>query len=438
MTELEMRPADLRDRVGSMLSDGTALRDLINLDTREVAGRVLNDPQVYRLELRKIFARSWVGVAHETEIPEPGDFVLRHIGEDAVIVTRTADGSVSAVLNVCAHRGMEVCWSDAGNQSQFKCPYHGWVFDGTGKLLGAPFEQEMYGDWDKSQYGLRMARVEIRAGIVFATFDRSGAPLEDWLGDAGWYVDRCKTADMEAMGPPARMLTHANWKVPMDQFAGDSYHSLTTHKSGLEVGLIPVDESMLSDLKKLGVDMVHVSTPQGHGVSCFNPMNATTGSIGTEVDTEDPYNFEDRPLLIELFPQTVLIGGRTISMPDGSPLVSGTLMTMDPKGPNAFNWSSTPLVGKGTSAQTKTFLRRMNQLENALLGADDYEQAPSMQRASRGVLGQDQPMRYNTLMGETRPEHWPGPGTVHSGISRDDCQWRFWQRWFDLITAVDG
>src|SRR5882757_6059939 len=115
----------LAGRADSVLQDGTTVRDLVDLDRREVSMRVLSDPELYRLELQHIFTRAWVGLAHVNEIPNAGDFVLRHIGEDRVIVTRTPKGDVSVLLNVCAHRGFELCWADEGNSATFKCPYHG-------------------------------------------------------------------------------------------------------------------------------------------------------------------------------------------------------------------------------------------------------------------------------------------------------------------------
>jgi len=68
------------------------------------------------------------------------------MGEDRVIVTRNAEGEIAVLLNVCSHRGFEVCRADHGNTHSFKCPYHGWAFDTSGNLLGAPLDKEMYGN----------------------------------------------------------------------------------------------------------------------------------------------------------------------------------------------------------------------------------------------------------------------------------------------------
>jgi hypothetical protein len=75
-----------------MLADGTMLSELIDPERREVDLRVLSDPLIYELEMERLFTRTWIMVGHETEVPEPGDFVLRTIGEDVVIVSRQDDG----------------------------------------------------------------------------------------------------------------------------------------------------------------------------------------------------------------------------------------------------------------------------------------------------------------------------------------------------------
>src|SRR5581483_5525354 len=165
--------------IGPLLSDGTPISDLIDLDRGRMSLRLFSDPEVYQAELRWLFARTWNVVGHDSEVPTAGDFVVRRIAEDSVIMTRGRDGEISVLLNVCSHRGMAVCRSEAGNSSSFKCPYHGWVYGSAGNLVGAPFERDMYGDGlPKADLGLRRARVQTHAGIVFANWDSQAPPLE--------------------------------------------------------------------------------------------------------------------------------------------------------------------------------------------------------------------------------------------------------------------
>ena len=113
-------------RTNPVLSDGTPVSDLIYPDTREVQMRVLSDREIYQLEMEKIFGKTWLMLGHESEIPNPGDFMVRDMGEDSVIVTREKSGEVHVLLNVCPHRGMRVALTDCGNSQIHKCIYHGW------------------------------------------------------------------------------------------------------------------------------------------------------------------------------------------------------------------------------------------------------------------------------------------------------------------------
>jgi len=89
---------DLLDRVGQSIDDGTVPVD------------IFNDPRIHELELKRIYGRCWVFVGHASEIPEPGDYVLRYIGEDQFILVRDEHGEIRLLLNSCRHRGSAVCF----------------------------------------------------------------------------------------------------------------------------------------------------------------------------------------------------------------------------------------------------------------------------------------------------------------------------------------
>lgn len=90
------------------------LDDLIKPAEGLVSSRIFTDPEIYRLELERLFARTWLYVAHESEIPQAGNFVTRQMGEDPVIVSRGRDGKIRVFLNVCRHRGRKICGEDLG------------------------------------------------------------------------------------------------------------------------------------------------------------------------------------------------------------------------------------------------------------------------------------------------------------------------------------
>lgn len=129
-------------RSDSVLADGARISGLVNLEAREVKMQVLSDAELYQLEMEKTFAKAWVCLAHETEIPNSGDFVERDTGSDSVLVTRDREGKLHVVLNVCTHRGMKVSTLDMGNMQAHMCIYHGWASRPNGDFIGAPVEKE--------------------------------------------------------------------------------------------------------------------------------------------------------------------------------------------------------------------------------------------------------------------------------------------------------
>src|SRR4051812_11529445 len=140
-------------------------------------------PAVFDLERDRLFCRTWQFLAHESEIPEPGDYVVRRIVDDSFIVARDEHGRVRVLLNMCRHRGMQVCRAEAGNASHFRCPYHAWTYRNDGTLVGVPFHQEAYGGdagFEKATNGLvAPPHVDSYRGLIFANLDPAAPPLDD-------------------------------------------------------------------------------------------------------------------------------------------------------------------------------------------------------------------------------------------------------------------
>ncbi len=120
------------------------------------------DPEIYELEKERIFYKSWLFVAHDSNLPEPGDYVVRTVCDESIVITRDRDMQVHAFYNVCRHRGSRLCTKDAGRApgGALTCGYHGWTYGMNGDLVAIPKEMYM-GDLPKENYPLYRVPVEV-------------------------------------------------------------------------------------------------------------------------------------------------------------------------------------------------------------------------------------------------------------------------------------
>ena len=220
------------------------LADIVgNVRNGMIPAHIYNDRAVFELEAERVFGRSWIFVGHESEIPAPGDYLVRRVLKDSFIVVRDEAGQVRAHFNMCLHRGMQVCRAEMGNASHFRCPYHGWSYRNDGRLVGLPFHQDAYGGEAgfrrKNQRLLSAPQLDTYNGLIFICLDPEAEPLPDFLGDFGFYLDyytKQSAAGIELRGPQ-RWRIKANWKIGAENFAGDMYHTPQTHASVVEIGL---------------------------------------------------------------------------------------------------------------------------------------------------------------------------------------------------------
>ena len=144
---------------------------------------IYTDPEIFELEMEH-FSRSWVYLAHISEINGPGDYKTTVIGKHSVIVSHLGDGAVTALINRCRHRGATVCQHEVGNSRVFRCAYHSWTYANTGKLIGVPHPQAYGGDFSRDELGLvRVPRVAMTAGLSSAAWHQMGRALMSiWVG----------------------------------------------------------------------------------------------------------------------------------------------------------------------------------------------------------------------------------------------------------------
>ena len=159
-------------------------RSLIDVERNKQKRQIHWDEEIYALEQERIFSRCWLFLAHESLIPNPGDFFCTYMGEDSAIVTRDQNNQIRAFINSCTHRGARVCHAESGHTRAFVCPYHGWTFGIDGSLLSVPSERSVYGsvlDGQRGQLALQpVPRVETFAGFIFGNFDHNAPSLREY------------------------------------------------------------------------------------------------------------------------------------------------------------------------------------------------------------------------------------------------------------------
>ena len=219
----------------------TDVRPLVDAEKGLVSRRIFIEDDIYQQELENIFARCWMFLCHESQVPNPGDFFATYMGEDPVLVWRDSHGKVNAFLNQCRHRGNRLCRADVGNASSFTCAYHGWAYANDGRLLAVPnIDDAYFGELKTDQWGLvPVAQLDSYKGLYFATFDPAAPPLMDYLGSMTWYLDAFfdrREGGIEVLGGVHKWVVPCNWKFPAENFGGDAYHVAWTHLSAIRSG----------------------------------------------------------------------------------------------------------------------------------------------------------------------------------------------------------
>jgi benzoate/toluate 1,2-dioxygenase subunit alpha len=101
--------------------------------------RIFTDEEIFELEMAHIFEGNWIYLAHESQVPNPGDYFTTYIGRQPVVITRDRDGELHCLINACAHRGAMLCRRKVDNRLTLTCPFHGWTFrDGSGSVSPNP------------------------------------------------------------------------------------------------------------------------------------------------------------------------------------------------------------------------------------------------------------------------------------------------------------
>src|SRR5437764_2688381 len=389
---------------------------------------------IYAEEQEKIFARAWLFVGHESQIPKSGDFFVSGMGEESVILCRDRAGAVHVFLNSCRHRGMKVCRYDEGNTPVFTCPYHGWSYATDGKLVGVPYFREAYHQkLEKENWGLVEApQICSYKDTVWACWDTAAPPFLEYLGDFRRFLDLTldgwdgSEGGTEVLGGVQKWLIPCNWKFPAENFSGDSYHNIS-HRSVDLVGIGPSGSGRRDMRERQMARRLHVAFPErGH----------QTGVYLLPKGPAPPPAYQHSPLVSEYFADCEAERrrrcgewGRVVGSPGEifpntalHPRQPRTIAVWHPRGPHQTEVWRWYLVDRSAPAEVKNFLRDYYIRYSGPAGLteqDDMENWNYAHAASRGTIARRYPYSYEQGLGcEVEGYEWAGLQVPGTGIHR--------------------
>ncbi|WP_449412345.1 Rieske 2Fe-2S domain-containing protein [Pandoraea soli] len=196
---------------------------------------IFTNAELFELEMKHIFESNWVYLAHESQIPNNNDYYTTWIGRQPVVVTRDKNGELHAVINACAHKGAMLCRRKHGNKGSFTCPFHGWTFSNTGKLLKVKEEKTTQYPVQFNTHGShdlrKVARFESYRGFLFGSLNPDSMPLADYLGETRVIIDQIvdqAPEGLEVVRGNSSYVYDGNWKMQMENGC-DGYHVSTVH-----------------------------------------------------------------------------------------------------------------------------------------------------------------------------------------------------------------
>jgi glycine betaine catabolism A len=258
--------------------------------------------QLFAAERERIFAREWICVGHQGQIPNPGDYLLREIAGENLVIVRDRQGEIRAHHNVCRHRGTRLLEEASGHCSVIQCPYHAWSYSLDGRLVGAPHMDETPG-FCKDDYPLHSAHLGTWEGLIFVSLAKSPTPLPEMfaplLGKFGdWNLPNLQSArrmDYEVK---------ANWKLIFQNYS-ECYHCPGVHPALVKISPYDSSKNDLSEGPFLGGFML---MDQGRsltmsGRSCARPV----GDLKVEDQARIFYYSIFPNLLLSLHPDYVMV-----------------------------------------------------------------------------------------------------------------------------------
>lgn len=271
--------ADIREQLAANRDRTAPPHDAVPVPPIPV-GRY-RDPRMSELETERVWRRTWLFAAHESDLPEAGSYVTFERSGAPIVIVRGEDGAVRAFYNSCRHRGAPVVRDDCGTARRLTCQYHSWSYDLTGTLKAVP-DARSFAGLDQDTLGLVPVRCESWEGWIFVNEDPDAEPLEAFLGPLCDQMVEVNGPSLRRVGTQVHHVA-ANWKAMVDAFL-EVYHIRTVH---------PDNAALLYDDSTVTVAML----PHGHSRLSVAVRPELLGVI-------DPSPVADNPSVGQLWRET--------------------------------------------------------------------------------------------------------------------------------------
>jgi len=192
-------------------------RDVMPVEARTLPAEYYVDAEYFRREMELLFGRMWVCAGRTGQVDRPGQFFVRELLGESIIITRARDGRVNAFYNVCRHRGTKLCTELEGTfAGSIQCPYHAWTYDLDGRLAGAPHMEEVP-HFRKDDYPLHRAHCDEWDGHIFINLSPEPQPLGAQLADLPGKFRPWRMEDLR-LGHRVVYDVQANWKLLIQNY----------------------------------------------------------------------------------------------------------------------------------------------------------------------------------------------------------------------------
>ena len=186
--------------------------------SRTLPREAYTKPEVLEIERERIHARSWNCVGRASMLARPGDYVLRDVAGESIIILRDRTNTIRAFFNICRHRGTRLCNTAEGHFSEtIQCPYHAWTYSTDGRLIGAPHMQEVE-EFDKRDYPLHSAALAEWEGFLFVNVAEKPVPFEQIFAPMIGRLTRFNLPNL-AVGHSVTYDVKANWKLVFQNYS---------------------------------------------------------------------------------------------------------------------------------------------------------------------------------------------------------------------------